>query len=91
MLEAEPLLRSRVSAAVRVSERRWNLRIDDRVDVKLPAENPEYAWAKLADMEKSHGVLQRDIVVVDMRLPDRLVVQLAPGTEPRPKGQEKAT
>src|SRR5690606_4700535 len=36
MLARVPALAERVTAAVRVGGRRWNLRIDNRVDVKLP-------------------------------------------------------
>src|SRR5262249_6150601 len=37
MLATEPDLASRVSAAIRVGDRRWNLRIDNAIDVLLPA------------------------------------------------------
>jgi len=40
MLMTEPDLAARVSAAIRVGDRRWNLRIDNAIDVLLPAEAP---------------------------------------------------
>ena len=48
MLATEPELAARVSAAIRVGDRRWNLRIDNAIDVLLPAEPPAAAWAQLA-------------------------------------------
>ena len=45
MLANEPDLATRVTAAVRVGGRRWNLRIDGKIDVLLPAEDPEGAIA----------------------------------------------
>jgi len=92
MMAAEPALARRLTAAVRVSGRRWNLRFDDKVDVRLPAEDPAGALARLAEIERTHSVLGRDIVAIDMRMPDRLVVQLAHGAVMhRGRPPEKAT
>lgn len=78
MLANEPGLAARVTAAVRVGGRRWNLRIDNAIDVLLPAEEPAAAWADLARLERSSAILKRDVRAIDMRLPDRLVVRVAP-------------
>jgi cell division protein FtsQ len=78
MLATEPDLASRVSAAIRVGERRWNLRIDNAIDVLLPAEAPAAAWAQLARLERSSAILKRDVQTVDVRLPDRLVLRVNP-------------
>jgi cell division protein FtsQ len=78
MLATEPDLASRVSAAIRVGDRRWNLRIDNAIDVLLPADSPASAWAQLARLERSSAILKRDVQVVDVRLPDRLVVRVNP-------------
>jgi cell division protein FtsQ len=79
MLETEPELKTMVAAAVRVRSRRWNLRLDGGIDVRLPEQNPAAAWAQLARIQRQHGVLQRDVVIIDLRMPDRLVVRTAPG------------
>lgn len=76
MIAAEPALAERVTAAIRVGGRRWNLRIDDAVEVKLPEEDPAAAWSRLAELDRQHGFLRRGLASVDMRLPDRLVVTL---------------
>lgn len=88
VLEAEPALRRRVVAAVRVGGRRWNLRLNNGVDVQLPADDTAAAWAKLARIQRSHAVLERDVTVIDLRLPDQLVVRMAPGAEPLGEPQE---
>jgi len=95
MLASEPELAPRVSAAIRVGERRWNLRIDDAIDVLLPENKPQEAWTQLAKLERTNGVLKRDVQIVDMRLPDRLVVRVnaapakeaAPAKKSRPAGK----
>jgi cell division protein FtsQ len=80
MLAKEPDLDARVTAAVRVGGRRWNLRIDGRIDVLLPADDAAGAVAALARLERSSAILDRDVQAVDMRLPDRLVVRVSPAT-----------
>ena len=88
ILATEPDLAARVSAAIRVGDRRWNLRIDNAIDVLLPADSPASAWAQLANLERSSAILKRDVQVVDVRLPDRLVVRVnpeAPKEAPPPK------
>jgi len=91
LLATRPALARRVRAAVRVSERRWNLRLDNDVAVQLPAEDPRRAWQFLAAQERRSGLLQRDIQVVDLRLPDRMVLRLAPGARPEPVASGEQT
>jgi cell division protein FtsQ len=80
MLASEPDLAVRVTAAIRVGNRRWNLRIDNAIDVLLPANDAAGAWAQLARLERSSALLQRDVQAIDIRLPDRLVLRVSPET-----------
>jgi len=73
-----PELAARVKGYIRVSERRWDLRLENGVTVKLPERGAEKAIADLVAMDRDMGLLSRDVVAIDMRLPDRLVVQLTP-------------
>ena len=82
ILREKPPLAKRVAAAVRVSQRRWNLRMTNDVTIKLPSSGVRDAWARLARLEGRHGLLQRDIRAVDLRLPDQLLVRLAPNAKP---------
>jgi cell division protein FtsQ len=86
MLANEPDLASRVTAAILVGERRWNLRIDGAIDVYLPEDDPAAAWARLAELERNSKLLQRDVQTVDMRLPDRLVMRV---NDPAPPPAKK--
>jgi cell division protein FtsQ len=90
MLKAEPELQKRVAAAVRVGGRRWNLRFDNGIDVQLPETNAAGAWTQLAKAERASSLLKRDVEVIDLRLPDRLVVRTAPEPvkEPPKKGKK---
>ena len=82
MLQDVPNLRSRVTAAIWVAERRWNLQIDGAIKIRLPETDPAAALSKLAKIERDHGLLQKDVVTIDLRVPDRLVVRTAPGALP---------
>ncbi|MBV8131147.1 MAG: FtsQ-type POTRA domain-containing protein [Alphaproteobacteria bacterium] len=78
MLASDPDLASRVTAAIRVGDRRWNLRIDNTIDVLLPADEAVSAWSQLARLERSSAILKRDVLTIDLRLPDRLVLRVSP-------------
>ncbi len=73
---AEPELGARVKAYIRVSDRRWDLRLENGVTVKLPADGAEQALADLVALDRDEGLLSRDIESVDMRLADRMTVRL---------------
>jgi cell division protein FtsQ len=89
MLDTQPQLMERVVAAVRVADRRWNLRLNNGIDVRLPEINPQAAWDHLAELEAEHKLLERDIILIDLRLPERLVVRMRPleGRRPRAPGE----
>jgi len=77
-LGVEPELMGMVKAAIWVGGRRWNLRLKGDIDVQLPEQDPGAAWKRLAEYEKTHQVLERDVQVLDLRIPDRLIVRKAP-------------
>jgi cell division protein FtsQ len=79
-LMAHPGLLARVVAAVRVGERRWNLQLRGGMNVMLPEGREAVAIERLVVLQQDHALLDRPLEVVDMRLPDRLV--LRPRAEP---------
>jgi cell division protein FtsQ len=90
LLRREPGLAGRVRAAVRVGGRRWNVRLAGEIDVRLPEDDAAAAWSRLADAERRHKILSRDIVAVDLRLPDRLIVETkgGPSSDKGPRGRQ---
>jgi cell division protein FtsQ len=78
LLEGEPQIKPLVAAVVRVGDRRWNLRLTNGIDVRLPEENPAVALGVLADLHRQQKLLDRDIVAIDLRQADRMIVQLSP-------------
>jgi cell division protein FtsQ len=89
MLGSNPDLATRVTAAVRVGDRRWNLRIDNAIDVLLPSEETAAAWSQLVQLERSSTVLKREVLTIDLRLPDRLVLRITPEPSKEPAISKK--
>lgn len=77
LLARYPQVNAVTKAAIYVGERRWNLRLKDGLDVRLPEQDVGNALAALSKLDKDDRLFSKDIVAIDMRLPDRLVVQLS--------------
>ncbi|SDG44624.1 cell division protein FtsQ/DivIB [Roseospirillum parvum] len=79
MLNLEPALAARVRAATRIGARRWNVVLDDIAEgpeIRLPEHRPDAAWRRLGELDRRHGLLGRALAMIDLRLGDRLVVDL---------------
>jgi cell division protein FtsQ len=85
MLTTQPELQVQVQAAIRVGKRRWNLHFVNGTDVKLPEDRAAEAWSELARLERDFGILERDLTVIDLRVPAQLLVRLAPTAVTREK------
>ena len=77
LLARYPQVNAVTKAVVLIGERRWNLRLNDRLDVRLPENDVGNALAALSNLDKGEHLFSKDIVAIDLRLPDRLVVQLS--------------
>ncbi len=77
LLDRYPQVRSVTKAAIFVGERRWNLRLKDGLDIRLPENDVGNALAMLSKLDKEDRLFSRDIVAIDMRLSDRLTVRLS--------------
>ena len=72
-----PGIKSLVRAAVRVADRRWNLRLLNGITINLPETGVPEALAQLAKLDEDNGLLSRDIVLVDFRIVDRVTIRLS--------------
>jgi cell division protein FtsQ len=82
LLQRAPDLAAKVIAAVRVGERRWNIVLDGDIEVRLPEIGAAEAWDQLARLARDKGLLERDVVTIDLRLPDRLILRGHKSVEP---------
>lgn len=78
LLDKFPEVKSRVTTAIHLRTTRWDIRLDGKVDVKLPEKGAEQALAYLLDLEKHHNLIEREILNIDLRIPDQLVLRLTP-------------
>jgi cell division protein FtsQ len=81
---------SRLAAAVRVDDLRWNLVLKDRTTIKLPSEHVGAALDRLETAQKRIALLDRPVATIDLRLADRLVVRPYPGTLRHPGADGEA-
>jgi cell division protein FtsQ len=77
LLDQYPALRDVVRASVLVGERRWNLRLKNGIDVRLPESDVAPALARLVALDREKNLITRDILAIDLRLPDRVTVRLS--------------
>jgi cell division protein FtsQ len=77
LLARYPQVSSQTRAAVLVGERRWNLRLKNGLDIRLPENDVGNALATLTKLDDEDRLFSRDIAAIDMRLPDRLTVRLS--------------
>jgi len=90
MLERFPELRANVRASVLVAERRWNLHLRNGVDIRLPEFGVERALEQVTALERDLKLSGRDIAAIDLRLPDRVTVQLSDAAaQAREEAQKK--
>jgi cell division protein FtsQ len=78
LLERYPAIRDQVRASILVGERRWNLRLRNGLDVRLPEADAAAALDRLVALERASKLTTRDIAAIDLRLSDRVTVRLTP-------------
>ena len=75
ILQTEPELFADVWAVTYQSERRWDVHLRNGIRVRLPETDPRTAWSKLAIIDLSKQITNRDLAVIDMRVPDQMIVE----------------
>src|SRR5215472_13217335 len=77
LLDRYPNIRSALRASVLVAERRWNLRLTNGMDIRLPEGDLQGALDRLVKLDREKKLLSRDLTSIDLRLPDRVTVRLS--------------
>lgn len=85
LLSRYPSLKPRVQASVLIADRRWNLVLENGIEIRLPEKNVGAALDELVRLDFDSALLSRDITAVDLRLDDRVVVRLSDGAAERRK------
>lgn len=74
LLAAEPEIANYLASAVRVGDRRWDLRLTNGLIIKLPEEAVELALSKAASYQRQQKIFDKNLVIIDLRIPDKFVV-----------------
>jgi cell division protein FtsQ len=77
IVNRHPTIAHMLESSVLIADRRWSLHLKGGLEVLLPEHDPSRALQTLVELEQSKKLLSRDIVLVDLRLPDRVTVRLS--------------
>ena len=66
----------KVTEARLIANRRWSLKYLKNTIIDLPERNPEKAFYKVAELDKKYGLLLNKLKKIDLRVNDRMIIQL---------------
>ncbi|MGV3650174.1 MAG: cell division protein FtsQ/DivIB [Devosia sp.] len=78
-LAQHPDLKAGIAALSRISDRRWDLIFQTGLRVQLPEQGVAQALVQLAQYQRDYRLLDRDVTVIDLRVPG--LVALEPGED----------
>jgi cell division protein FtsQ len=88
MIDTVPTLKPQLASATWIGRRRWDLSFATGETVALPEGEQAAARAlrRFAKMDRSVGLLGRDMIRFDLRVPGKMIVRVPPGATPPPAG-----
>lgn len=91
LLAARPTVGGHVASMVRVGGRRWDLHMDSGIVVRLPEADVAAALDRLVALEESDRLLDRDVLALDLRIPDRIAIETSPAAAARTRLPQENT
>ena len=67
LLSSNPQLKSKVVSAIRYGQRRWDILLEDNINVKLPEHNAAKAWAYIGKLDKEKKLFSENFTNIDLR------------------------
>jgi cell division protein FtsQ len=77
ILAAAGPLKHQIRAGTLIGERRWTIKFANNLDLKLPESAPEDAMAQFVTLNKAYDLLDKDMLIADMRVQGRFIGQLS--------------
>ena len=74
-----PQISSKVRAYQRVGSRRWDLQLENGIQVLLPENGLEAGLSRLAQLDEEKDIFNRAVERIDLRSDDRVVFRLEQG------------
>lgn len=86
LVEGVPTLKPQLASATWIGRRRWDLTFATGEVVSLPEgeEAAGKALRRFAKMDRSVGLLGRQMIRFDLRVPGKMIVRVPPGAQPPP-------
>ncbi|MFV9875358.1 MAG: cell division protein FtsQ/DivIB [Rickettsiales endosymbiont of Dermacentor nuttalli] len=75
MLRTDKKLYTKITSAIRIGERRWNIRFINGLEVKLPEISPEQAWDYIISLYTQKKLFVNGVTNIDLRIPDKLYIK----------------
>ena len=75
VLKQESQLFADVWSLTYQSNRRWDVYLRNNIRIQLPEQNTAAAWSKLAAMNRKHRLTERDVIYIDLRYQNKLVIR----------------
>lgn len=79
IFDAAHPLRTRLQGLVHVGERRWDVVLDRDQTIRLPEQGAVAALERVIALNQAQDMLERDLLVADLRNPARPVLQVSAG------------
>ncbi len=76
-LNSYPDLTKGIAALSRIGDRRWDLIYDNGLRIRLPEKGLSQALVQLEDAQIKDRLLDRDLVIIDMRVAGQMALRLA--------------
>lgn len=75
ILDANTEIKQHIISAILISDRRWNVQLDNGIEVLLPEHNPEIAWQRFIELVEKHNILAiKKKKTYDFRIENKLIV-----------------
>ena len=73
-LDKFPKIRKQLVYAVRIGKRRWDIKINRGVTIKLPEKGIMHALGIVDEVSDNNGFFHKDIEAIDLRMRDRITI-----------------
>ena len=74
-LKSAPAVTKNMTAATWVGDRRWDIYLQPKIIAKMPEGDMVDAMKRLSQLITEKKILERDILSIDLRLSDRLIIE----------------
>ena len=74
-LQFYPDIKKLVSSVIRVGNRRWDFKLHNGIRVKFPEFGLEDSLKYLSQLHKKENILDSDIVMIDLRVPEKIYIK----------------